>query len=76
LLQRPTPSSNYSVVDKLTFWCRLESILMIIIYPISQKMKPSMPLLGEYRCYTDFRYAQPLQILIAEVNTINMLLCS
>ena len=39
-------------------------------------MDHNMPLLTDYRGYTDLKYTQPPQIPIAEANTTKVLLCS
>ncbi len=54
-LQSLIPPHHYCLVHKLTFWYSYECILRIITQ-ISQKMDHSMPLLGDYRKSTYFKY--------------------
>jgi hypothetical protein len=61
------------LVHQFSCFC---SWFLLLIYQLSQMVDHSMPLLGDYSCYTDLKYTQPLDILIAEANTTKVLLCS
>jgi len=68
--ERKIPSSHYCLLPILIYWWTIATIMMIIIPQISQTMDHYMPLLGDYRRYTDLTYTLLSPISIEKRNTI------